>query len=125
MNLPEVLNSINYNKEDIFESLPDVTQKEYAAFIVNKSLSYFPDTLLQANNMNMRPGLDPRMQYHYLKNSIRKKKRFSKWVKRVDSKAIEAIKKHYNYSNQKAEEVLGLLSEEQIEYLMNLHTYDG
>lgn len=125
MNLSEVLNSINYNKEDIFDSLPEVTHKEYVPFVVNKSLSYFPDTILQSNAMNMRPGLDPRMQYHYLKNSIRKKKRFSKWVKGVDSKAIEAIKKHYNYSNQRAEEVLGLLTEEQIEYLMHLYTCDG
>lgn len=125
MNLSEVLNSINHNKEDIFESLPEVTQKEYVSFVVNKSLSYFPDTLIQANNMNMRPGADPRMQYHYLKNSIRKKKRFSKWVKKVDSDALEIVKKHYNYSDQKAEEALRILTEDQIQYLLHLYNQDS
>ena len=124
MNLSEVLNSINYNKDDVFDGLPAVTNKEYVPFIVNKAFSYFPDTLLQANNMNMRPGLDPRMQYHYLKSSIRKKKRFSKWNRKTDSPAIEAIKKHYNYSNSKAEEIIDLLTEDQIESIIKLHTHD-
>lgn len=125
MNLSEVLNSINYNKDDVFESLPDVTNKEYVPFVVNKALSYFPDTILQSNNMNMRPGLDPRMQYHYLKSSVRKKKRFSKWNRKTDSPAIEAIKKHYNYSDNKAEEVLMILTDEQMEHIVKLHTHDA
>ena len=62
MNLSEVLNSVNYNKEDIFQDLPDVTEKEYVPFVVNKCLSYFPDTIIQANNMNMHHGIDPKMQ---------------------------------------------------------------
>tara|TARA_S200002703_G_scaffold144122_1_gene137586 strand:+ start:513 stop:890 length:378 start_codon:yes stop_codon:yes gene_type:complete len=121
MNLSEVLNSINYNKEDLFENLPEVTQKEYVPFVVNKCLSYFPDTILQANNMNMNLGIDPRMQYHYLKNSIRKRKRFSKWNKSETSDQLEAVKKHYKYSNQRAEEALRLLTDEQVEYLVTLH----
>ncbi len=121
MNLSEVLNSINYNKEDLFENLPEVTQREYVPFVVNKCLSYFPDTILQANNMNMHSGIDPRMQYHYLKNSIRKRKRFSKWNKNKESDQLEAVKKNYGYSNQKAEEALRLLTDKQVEYLITLH----
>tara|TARA_R100001443_G_scaffold6466_1_gene15285 strand:- start:664 stop:1041 length:378 start_codon:yes stop_codon:yes gene_type:complete len=121
VNLSEVLNSINYNKEDIFQDLPDVTDKEYVPFVVNKCLSYFPDTILQANNMNMHHGIDPRMQYHYLQNSIRKRKRFSKWNKVATPENIELIKRHYGYSNQKAEEALRILSDNQLEYIKNLH----
>lgn len=121
MNLSEVLNSINYNKEDLFQDLPDVTTKEYVAFIVNKSFSYFPDTILQANEMNLRPHAHARMQYHYLQNSVRKRKRFSKWAKKNDTSALEAVKRHYGYSSQKAEEALYILSEEQIEHLIAIY----
>jgi len=121
VNLGEVLNSINYNKEDLFQDLPDVTTKEYVAFIVNKSFSYFPDTILQANEMNLRPHADPRMQYHYLQNSIRKRKRFSKWAKKNDSSALDAVKRYYGYSPQKAEEALSILNEQQIEYLITIY----
>lgn len=121
MNLSEVLNSINYNKEDIFQDLPDVTDKEYVPFVVNKCLSYFPDTIIQANTMNMHHGIDPRMQYHYLQNSIRKRKRFSKWNKSTTPESLELVKKHYGYSNQKAEEALRILTDSQLEHLENLH----
>ncbi len=121
MNLSEVLNSINYNKEDIFQDLPNVTDKEYVPFVVNKCLSYFPDTILQANNMNMHHGIDPRMQYHYLQNSIRKRKRFSKWNKARTPEKLELIKRHYSYSNQKAEDALRILSDNQLEEIKNLH----
>jgi hypothetical protein len=121
VNLSEVLNSINYNKEDIFQDLPNVTDKEYVPFVVNKCLSYFPDTILQANNMNMHHGIDPRMQYHYLQNSIRKRKRFSKWNKARTPESLELIKRHYGYSNQKAEDALRILSDNQLEEIKNLH----
>ena len=121
MNLSEILNSINYNKEDIFQDLPDVTEKEYVPFVVNKCLSYFPDTILQANNMNMHHGIDPRMQYHYFQNSIRKRKRFSKWNKSSTHEHLDLVKRHYGYSNQKAEEALRILSDNQLEHLKHLH----
>lgn len=121
MNLTEVLNSINYNKEDLFKDLPDVTGKEYVPFVINKALSYFPDTILQANEMNVRPHAHARMQYHYLQNSIRKRKRFSKWHKNSPQEALEAVKKEYGYSTPKAEDALRILSEMQIEHLIKIH----
>jgi len=120
MNLSEVLNAINYNKEDIFSSLPDVTNKEYVPFVINKSLSYFPDTILQANNMNIRPHVDERMQFHYLMNSIRKKKRFSRWQKSNTSREVEAIMSYFGYNIQRAEEVLSILTQVQIDQILEI-----
>ena len=121
MNLTEVLNSINYDKTDIFRDLPDVTDKEYVPFVVNKCLSYFPHTILQANTMNMRHGMDRRMQYHYLQNSIRKRRRFSKWNKVVKSDDLEIVMHHYGYSAQRAEEALLILTDDHLKYLKKLH----
>ena len=120
MNLSEVLNAINYNKENIFSSLPDVTNKEYVPFVINKSLSYFPDTILQANNMNIRPHVDERMQFHYLMNSIRKKKRFSRWQKSNTSREVEAIMSYFGYNIQRAEEVLSILTQVQIDQILEI-----
>lgn len=121
LNLGEVLNSINYNKEDVFQDLPAVTDREYSAFIVNKSLSYFPDAIIQANQMNINSHLDNRMQYHYLTASVRKRKRFSKWHKNLKNDDLELVKHHYNYSNQKAEQALRILTKEQLETIRELH----
>ena len=125
MNLSEVLNSINYSKEDIFGSLPQVTDKEYAPFVVNKCLSYFPDTILQANNMNISHHIDNRMQYHYLMFGLRKRKRFSKWSKSKQEQDIEAIKSVFGYSNAKAEECIKILNEKEIEDIVYIYTHNG
>ena len=84
MNLSKVLESINYTKEDVL----DPNGKDYVPFVVNKSLSYFMDTVAYANEMNKYPFRDKRMQYDYLKGSIRKRKRFSGWVKKDKSDVI-------------------------------------
>ena len=109
MNLSKVLESINYTKEDIL----DPNGKDYVPFVVNKSLSYFMDTVAYANEMNKYPFLDKRMQYDYLKGSIRKRKRFSGWVKKDKSDVIDAIIKYYDVSYRKALEYEKLLTEDQ------------
>ena len=109
MNLSKVLESINYTKEDIL----DPNGKDYVPFVVNKSLSYFMDTVAYANEMNKYPFLDKRMQYDYLKGSIRKRKRFSGWVKKDKSDVIDAIIKYYDVSYRKALEYEKLLTEGQ------------
>ena len=109
MNLGKVLESINYTKEDVL----DPQGKDYVPFIVNKSLSYFMDTVAYANEMNKHPFLDKRMQYDYLKGSIRKRKRFSGWVKKDKSDVIDAIIKYYDVSYRKALEYEKLLTEGQ------------
>lgn len=111
----EYLNSINYTKEDIM--IDDIAEKHYASFLTNRSLSYFPDTVQFANLMNRYHHTDNKLQYHFLINIIRKRKRFSKWIKQEQQSDIEVIKQYYGYSNEKAQQVLSLLSPEQLQEL--------
>jgi hypothetical protein len=85
--------------------------------MVNRGLSYFPDTVIYANEMNRFHHLDSRLQYHFLINTIRKRNRFSKWNKSIESENINAIKQYYGYSNDKARQALTILSEEQKKYI--------
>jgi hypothetical protein len=120
MNLSKVLESINYTKENVL----DPNGKDYVPFVVNKSLSYFMDTVAYANEMNKYPFLDKRMQYDYLKGSIRKRKRFSGWVKKDKSDVIDAIIKYYDVSYRKALEYEKLLTEDQKqEILKHIQTF--
>lgn len=115
MNPFEFLGSINNTKKDIM--IDDVAEKEYNAFIINRGLSFFPDTILFANEMNLNHHLDSKLQYHFLINIIKKKKRFTKWVKPQEVANLEVIKEYYGYSDEKAKSVLSLLNNEQIEQL--------
>ena len=110
-------NSINYTKEELI--VDERTEKEYNPFIINKGLSYFKDTVLYANEMNKNHTLDHRLQFDFLINIIRKKKRWSKWIKADEVANLELIKEYYGYSNEKAKSALSLMSNEQIEQLKN------
>lgn len=112
MNPFEYLSSINYTKKDIMES--DLAERSYNSFLTNRSLSYFSDTVGLANILNQYHHTDNKLQYHFLINSIRKRKRFSKWIKPKTESDIEVVKAYYNYSNEKAKQILPLLSPEQI-----------
>ena len=111
----DYLNSINDTKKDIM--VDDQAEKQYNAYIINHSLSYFPDTVLLANEMNRYHHLDKHAQYHFLINTIRKRKRFAKWVKQVNADDLEVVKEYYGYSNDKARQTLTLLNENQINEL--------
>ena len=108
----DYLNSINDHKRDLM--INDMTEKSYNGFMINRSLSYFQDTIMFANVMNKYHHLDHKLQYHFLINIIRKRKRFSKWIKPEQLSDIEVVKQYYGYSNEKAKQVLPLLSPEQI-----------
>jgi hypothetical protein len=112
----DYVTSITYNKNDMMKDTENdqLAESGYNPYLTNKSLSYFPDTLLHANEMNMLNHVDSKLQYSYLLNSIRPKKRFSKWVKKQEDIDIEAIKEYYKYSTAKAEAALSLLSPQQI-----------
>ena len=112
MNPFSYLNSINFSKEDVM--VDDVAEKGYNSFLINRSMSYFYDTVGIANVMNRYHHLDNKLQYHFLINIIRKRKRFSKWMKPETESDIEVIKQYYGYSNDKAKQVLSLLSPENI-----------
>ena len=115
MNPFEYLNAINNSKQDIM--VDDMSEKQYNAFMVNRGLSYFYDTVLLANEMNQRAHLDNRLQFDFFINTIRKKKRFSKWMKANEEEAIKVVKEYYGYSNEKARQALTILNDEQIEQL--------
>lgn len=108
-------NAINQTKQDIM--VDDLEEKSYSSYMVNRSLSYFPDTVLFANEMNIKHHLDNKLQFHFLLNTIRKGKRFSKWAKADNPKDIEVVKEYYGYSNEKAKVAITLLSDEQINEL--------
>ena len=115
MNPFEFLKSINTTKKDIM--VDNIVEKEYNAFIINRGLSFFPDTVLFANEMNIRHHTDSRLQFDFLINIIKKKKRFTKWVKPQEVTDLNVVKEYYGYSNEKAKSVLLLLNNEQIEEL--------
>jgi len=112
MNPFEYVNSINYTKKNIMDS-PE-KEKGYNPFMINRSLSYFNDTVILANEMNKYHHLDGRLQYSFLINIVRKRKRFSKWNKPQKHNDIDVVKQYYGYSNEKAEQVLPLLSQPQL-----------
>ena len=115
MNPFDYVNSINITKKDIMHD--DICEKAYTPFMVNRALSYFNDTVLYANEMNVNHTLDNKLQYHFLINIIKKKKRFSKWLKPQEVENLELIKEYYGYSHEKAKHALPLLSKEQIDLI--------
>ncbi len=99
-------------------SNPDAADKQYVPFVINRGLSYFKDTVLFANEMNIKNQLPPRMQYDFYRNIVTSKKRFSKWGKKAkSSEDIKAIQEYYNYSQEKAESVYPLFTKANIKQL--------
>ena len=109
----DFVNSINDTKVNII--VDKWSEEEYNPFIVNKALSFTPDTVIYANEMNSRPHLGKTLQYNFLINIVRKKKRFSKWIKKEKIEAIDVIKEYYGYNTEKARQAVSILSEKQIE----------
>jgi|TARA_R110000782_G_scaffold135447_3_gene227838 hypothetical protein len=112
MNPFDYLNAINSTKKNIM--VDEVTEKAYSPFLINRGLSYFSDTILFANEMNLNHHIDSRLQFDFFINIIKKKKRFSKWAKPINIENLELIKEYYGYSNEKAKSVLPLLNDDQI-----------
>jgi hypothetical protein len=116
MELADWLNSINQTKRNLIEEDASLI-KEYPPFIINKCLSGQVDTILFANEMNMYHQLDKDMQYLFYLNTLRKKKRFSPWLRKDKVKDLECIKQYYGYSNEKASQALKILTKEQINFI--------
>ena len=114
--LKDWLNSINFSKTNLLDEDPDA-KKDYAPFIINRCLSGHLDCILFANEMNKYSFLDKDMQYTFYLNILRKKKRFSPWLRKDKIEDLESVKKYYGYSNEKAYQVLKILSNEQIDYI--------
>lgn len=116
MNPFDFVTDINLGKKDIITNSdnPELAEKTYNPYLTNKSLSYFQDTVHYANEMNMHSDLNHKMQYSFLLNIVRKRKRFSKWHKTTDDENLQAVIDYYGYSVKKAKEALKILSDEQL-----------
>jgi hypothetical protein len=114
--LKDWLNSINQTKNNLIEENPDLI-KDYSPYVINRCLSGYIDCILFANEMNKYHHLDKDMQYSFYINTLRKRKRFSPWLRKDKIKDLECVKSYYGYSNEKASQALNILSKSQLEFI--------
>ena len=112
--LKEYLNAINNTKEPLMDSEDDQWEKKYPPFIVNKCVAPFPDTVMLLNEINQLHHLDNKLQFDFLINSLRPRKRYTPWLKAKKLKNLEYVKEYYGYSNERAKAALDILNDEQI-----------
>ena len=127
MNPFDYLNAINDTKQNVIEDSdnPELAEKLYPPYLVNRGLSFFIDTVYLANEMNRHHHLDNKMQFDFLINIVRKKKRFSKWFKAQPDEEVEAVMDYYGYSQDKARQVVGLLTKDQITQIIKRQCKGG
>ena len=110
----DFINAINLTKKDLLAE-DRVAIKDYTPYLVNRGLSYFPDTVLYANEMNVNTGIPNDWQFYFFLNSIPKKKRFSKWFKKdSDTESFNLVKEYFKYSDEKTKEALTILTDTQL-----------
>ena len=112
--LKDYLNAINHEKTNLMDTDDEMWEKKYPPFIVNKCLAPFPDTIFLVNEMNKHHQLDKKLQFDFLLNSLRTRKRYTPWLKASKQKNLEYVKEYYGYNNEKAKSALKLLNDEQI-----------
>ena len=116
MELKDWLNSINQTKKHLIDEDPSI-EKEYPPYIINRCFSGHLDTVMFANEMNKYNFLPKKLQYDFLINIVRKKKRFSPWLRKEKVTDLECVKQYYGYSNEKASQALKILTPEQINFI--------
>jgi hypothetical protein len=114
--LTQWLSSINFSKENLIEEKPE-NISSYVPFIINRCVAGHLDTVLFANELNQHPYISKEMQYSFYLHSLRKKKRFSPWIKKEDSENLNAVKEYYGYNDKRALEALRLLNREEINFI--------
>jgi hypothetical protein len=121
----DFLNSVNENKRDLLKEDP-ANVSEYVPFMVNRGLSYFPDTVMFANEMNQHASIPKEWQYAFYLNGVSKRRRFSKWSKRdATPEDVSLVMRAYQYSSEKAISALKLLTIEQLEEMRAAETKGG
>jgi len=115
----DFINAINHSKEDLIAKSdnPELAEKVYEPFIVNRGLSFFADTILYANEMNRLALLDKKPQFAYLLNSIRPRKRYSKWFKQEKIEKLDIVSEYFGYSKSKAKDIINILTDDQIKII--------
>ena len=116
MELKDWLNSINQTKKNLIDEDPSI-EKDYAPYIVNRIYSGHLDAIMFANEMNMYNFLPKKMQYDFFINTLRVKKRFSPWLRKDEIKDLDYVKRYYGYSNEKAKQIIKILSKEQLNFI--------
>ena len=119
MNPFDVVSSVSHTKKRVID---ETNEGEYNAFMVNRALSYYPDTIMHAQDMNVNHHLPGLLQYDYLLSSLRPRKRFSKWFKRERDEEVEAVMREYSYSRQRAVEAVALMSKKQLAHIVESQT---
>ena len=112
--LKDWLNSINMSKRNLLDEDPSA---KFPAYIVNRCMSGHLDTVLFANEMNLKSNLDPKLQYSFYLNSVRKRKRFSPWLRKDEIRDLDYVKRYYGYSNEKAKQALSILTKQQLSFI--------
>ena len=112
--LKDYLNSINYTKESLLDTEDDQWVKKYPSYIINKCIAPSPDSLMLVNEINQLHHLDKKLQYDFLINSLRTRKRYTPWMKAKKLENLEYVKEYYGYNNEKAKSALDILNDEQI-----------
>ena len=115
--LSDYLKTINETKQNLLDSEESSWEKEYPAWVVTKCMASHYDTVLLANEMNIYYDLPNKLQYDFYINTVRKRKRFSPWEKKVKLEDLETVKTYYNYSTQKAQAILKILNKDQLDHL--------
>ena len=117
--LKEYLNAINYSKEKLMDGEDEMWEKKYPAFIINKCVAPFQDTIFLVNEINMNHHTDKKLQFDFLLNTLRTRKRYTPWLKAKKEKYLECIKEYYGYGNEKAKSALDILNDEQIKTIID------
>jgi len=112
--LKEYLKAVNQTKEPLMDGDDEEWERKYPPFIVNKCVGAFPDTIMLVNEINQLPNLDKKLQFDFLINSLRPRKRFTPWLKATKLENLEYVKEFYGYNNEKAKVALDILDDEQI-----------
>ena len=112
--LKDYTNAINFTKEPLLDSEDEQWEKKYPSYIVNKCIAPFPDSVMLVNEINQLHHLDKRLQFDFLINSLRPRKRYAPWMKAKKLKSLDNVKEYYGYNNEKAKAALDILNDEQI-----------
>ena len=125
MSFFDFLNAINDTKKDLLKEDP-LSEKDYVPFMVNRGLSYFPDTILYANEMNQHASIPKNWQFDFYRIGVSKRKRFSKWHKQEKiQEDVKLLMNEYDYSHQKALQIIDLISEKQMQELRDKYKTGG
>lgn len=127
MKVFDFLNSINFDKKNLIKESenPDLAEKIYVPYIINKSLSYFIDTVRLSNEMNINHHLDNKLQFEFFLNIVRKQKRFAKWHKEEKYDDLELVKSYFQYNTEKAKQALAILTPLQLDIIRQKQQQGG